>query len=96
MVNSLLTTSNYFNNMGSVLKWALKMAGIIGGSIFATSAVNSIADSQQAQAVAQASQASAEEKPIIQAFGKLIPVLKVAVLGWIGLNFFRNVNLKLK
>lgn len=96
MVNSLLTTSNYFNNMGSVLKWALKMAGIIGGSIFATSAVNSIADAQQAQAVASAQQADKEQKPFFEFLAKIMPLLKTAVLGWIGLYAIRNVNFKLK
>lgn len=82
--------------MGSLLKWALKMAGIIGGSIFATSAVNSIADAQQANAMAQAQTADKEQKPFFEFLSKIMPLLKTCVLGWIGLYAIRNVNLKLK
>lgn len=80
--------------MTSILKWMLKMAAVVGGSIFATSAVNSAADVQQANAVAAAAAATPQEKPFYTFLGKIMPLLKTVVLGFIGLMFFRNIDLK--
>lgn len=83
--------------MGALLKFMVRMAALVGGSIFATSAVNNIADAKEAEAMAAAAAAKEEEKPFFLFLGKIMPLLKMAVLGLIGLMFFRNVDLsKLK
>ena len=70
------------------------MAAVVGGSIFATSAVNNAADVQQANAVAAAAAAAPQEKPFYEFLGKIMPLFKTVVLGFIGLMFFRNLDLR--